>query len=121
MRPSCITEKMMKTIGNAAEPSQTTNSSHLQPMSADGRQKTTQPLPTPWIPQPRQSLLRSFIARRPKHLPPNFAKLRLWAPMGAIKYLAFPQWRQPAPKLLSNLHRLGSGEETAPRRAGFRV
>ena len=44
MRPSCITEKMMKTIRNAAEPSQTTNSDHFQPMSADGRQKITQPL-----------------------------------------------------------------------------
>ena len=45
MRPSCITEKMMKSIRNAAEPSQTTNSDHFfQPMSADGRQKITQPL-----------------------------------------------------------------------------
>ena len=35
----------MKTISNAAEPSQTTNSDYFQPMSTDGRQKITQPLP----------------------------------------------------------------------------
>jgi hypothetical protein len=81
MRPSCITEKMMKTIGNAAEPSQTTNSSHLQPMSAAGRQKTTQPLPT---------LAPRFCSRAhlscevsPPESPNTLAKFRQTTQMGA--------------------------------------
>src|ERR1051326_2714051 len=75
MRPSCITEKMMKTIGKCGG----AKSNHqLRPSPTSERRwapknHSTPAHPGPWIPQPRPSLSR------------NFAKLRLWAPMGAIK------------------------------------
>src|ERR1043166_8442305 len=83
MRPSCIIEKMMKTIGNAAD-------QQFQPSPTNERRWTPKnhsapAHPGPWIPQPRQSLSRSSTGQKAQTPSPNFAKLRLWAPMGAIK------------------------------------
>src|ERR1044071_1061566 len=87
---------MMKTISNAAEPSQTTNSDHLQPVSADGRQKITRPLPT-LAPRFRSRAQLSCEVSPPES-PTTLAKFRQTTQMSAYgRHQAFPQRRQPAP------------------------
>ena len=85
MRPSCITEKMMKTIGKCGG----AKSNHqFQPSPTNERRSAPKnhsapAHPGPQIPQPRPALLRSFTARRLKHpsqISPNHTYGRLWAP-----------------------------------------